>query len=380
MLIYPTTVHFNGCGIKIASNEICYFVFRLSFMQKITNFFWHCSGADLTLLQKCPTESSKYLGIGATIFFTGLFAAMSGAYALYTVFDSVIISVIFGLIWGLMIFNLDRYIVSSMRKEGRFMKEFALAVPRIVLAVIISIVIAKPLELKVFDKEIQPELIVMEQEAYARQEEQLRSRFTPVLDSLKREVDGLKTEIVSMTQKRDELVRIAQEEADGTGGSRRRNLGPIYRIKKANADAAENELAQFTRENGKRIEYLEGNIATMDSSMSAQLNALEKSKINGMAARMEALSRIVGNSSAVSWAHWFIVLLFIAIETAPVFVKLISRKGPYDNLLRIAEHGFVAQEVEETARTNAETKDRTAVLAQHERDFVVRRLDVELEG
>jgi Domain of unknown function (DUF4407) len=375
----PYNVHFNRCGINIASNEIWYFVFRLSFMQKITNFFWQCSGADLTLLQKCSTESSKYLGIGATIFFTGLFAAMSGAYALYTVFDSVVISVIFGLIWGLMIFNLDRYIVSSMRKEGRFMKEFALAVPRILLAVLISIVIAKPLELKVFDKEIQPELIVMEQEAYARQEEQLRSRFTPVLDSLKREVAGLKSEVMSMTEKRDELVRIAQEEADGTGGSRRRNLGPIYRIKKANADAAEIELEQFTLENGKRIEYLEGNIAAMDSSMSAQLNALEKSKINGMAARMEALSRIIKDSSAVTWAHWFIVLLFIAIETAPVFVKLISRKGPYDNLLRIEEHGFIAQEVEETAKTNAATKDRTAVLPQHEREYIVRRLDVELE-
>lgn len=363
----------------MASDEICNFVLRLSFMQKITNFFWQCSGADLTLLQRCPTESSKYLGIGATIFFTGLFAAMSGAYALYTVFDSIVIAVMFGLIWGLMIFNLDRYIVSSMRKEGRFLKEFALAIPRILLAVLISIVIAKPLELKVFDKEIQPELIVMEQEAYGRQEEQLRSRFTPLLDGLKSEVAALKTEVVNMTQKRDELVRMAQEEADGTGGSRRRNLGPIYRVKKANADAAENELLQFTRENGKRIEYLENNIATADSSMAVQLNALEKSKINGMAARMEALSRIVTESSAVTWAHWFIVLLFVAIETAPVFVKLISRKGPYDNLLRIAEHGFVAQEIEETARTNAETKERTAAIAQHEKDFVVNRLDVELE-
>ena len=64
-----------------------------------------------------------------------------------------------------------------MRKEGRLAREFALATPRILLAVLISIVIAKPLELKVFDKEIQPELIVMEQEAYARQEQQLRSRL-----------------------------------------------------------------------------------------------------------------------------------------------------------------------------------------------------------
>ncbi len=325
-------------------------------MQKITNFFWQCSGADLTLLQKCPTESSKYLGIGATIFFTGLFAAMSGAYALYTIFDSIFIASIFGLIWGLMIFNLDRYIVSSMRKEGRFIKEFTLAIPRILLAILISIVIAKPLELKVFDKEIQPELIVMEQEAYARQEEKLRSRFMPVLDSLKSEVGTLKNEIAAMTQKRDELLRIAQEEADGTGGSRRKNLGPIYRVKKANADAAEQELNQFSRENNRRITSLETNIAATDSSMTSQLNALEKSKINGMAARMEALSRIVEESSAVTWAHWFIVLLFIAIETAPVFVKLISRKGPYDNIKRNSQHGYVAHEIEETSRNNAKTK------------------------
>jgi hypothetical protein len=349
-------------------------------MHKITMFFWKCSGADLDLLKKCPTESSKYVGIGATIFFTGLFAALSGAYALYTVFDSVLAAVAFGIVWGLMIFNLDRYIVSSMRKEGKFSREFTLALPRILLAVLISIVIAKPLELKVFDKEIQPELIVMEQEAYSRQEQQLRSRFTPSVDSLKAEVQVLKAEIATKTLVRDELIKIAQEEADGTGGSRRRNLGPIYKVKKANADAAENELTQLIKDNDKRINALETVIAEIDSSMLSQLNALEKSKINGLAARMEALSRITEKSNAVTWAHWFIVLLFIAIETAPVFVKLISSKGPYDNLLKIAEHGFVAQEIEETAKTNAQTKERTAVLPQHEKNYVANALDAELGG
>ena len=112
--------------------------------------------------------------------------------------------------------------------------------------------------------------------------------------------------------------------------------------------------------------------------MSAQLNSLERSKINGMAARMEALSRITTNSTAVTWAHWFIILLFIAIETAPVFVKLISSKGPYDNLLRVAEHGFIAQEIEETAVTNAQTKERTANLPNHEKNYVGNSLDAEL--
>jgi hypothetical protein len=348
-------------------------------MQKITMFFWHCSGAELELLKKCPTESSKYVGIGATIFFTGLFAALSGAYALYTVFDSILAASVFGIIWGLMIFNLDRYIVSSMRKEGKFSRELALATPRILLAILISIVIAKPLELKVFDKEIQPELIVMEQEAYARQEQQLKVRFVPAIDSLKSEVQSLKNEVARKGQQRDALLRAAQEEADGTGGSKRRNLGPIYKVKKADADAAEKELDELTVRNQNLMGRLEKNISRTDSAMASQLNALDKSKINGMAARMEALSRIAQQSDAITWAHWFIIMLFVAIETAPVFVKLISSKGPYDNLLKTAEHDFAAQEIEHVARTNAETKERTASLPQHENGFVSNRLDAELK-
>jgi hypothetical protein len=100
--------------------------------------------------------------------------------------------------------------------------------------------------------------------------------------------------------------------------------------------------------------------------------------MDGPAARMEALDRITGNSEAILWAHWFILLLFVAIETAPVFVKLISPKGPYDNLLRIAEHGFVVEEIEETAKANAQSKHRSAVLPDHERTFINNRLDTEL--
>jgi NhaP-type Na+/H+ or K+/H+ antiporter len=145
-------------------------------MEKIQRFFWLCSGVHIELLKKCPTESSKYAGIGATIFFTGVFAALAGGYALYTVFDNVWIASLFGILWGLLIFNLDRYIVSSMRKEGTSMREFRTALPRILLAILISIVIAKPLEMKIFEKEIQSELIMMEQQTYTSQENEVRAR------------------------------------------------------------------------------------------------------------------------------------------------------------------------------------------------------------
>ncbi len=185
------------------------------------------------------------LGIGATILFTGIFAALAGSYALYTVFDNPWIATILGIVWGLMIFNLDRYIVSSMRKEGNALQEIKTALPRIILAVLISIIIAKPLELKIFEKEIRSELVMMEQQTFAAQESEIKIRFQSDQEKLKNEIIALKNEIGEKTINRDALYQIAQQEADGTGGSKIRNAGPIYKIKKADADKVGQELDQF---------------------------------------------------------------------------------------------------------------------------------------
>jgi len=349
-------------------------------MQKITSFFWFCSGANPDLLKKCPTESSKYVGIGATVFFTGVFAAFAAGYSLYTVFDSYIAAAVFGLLWGLMIFNLDRFIVSSMRKEKKASRELLMATPRILLAILISIVIARAIELKIFDKEIQPELIVMEQQKFAVQEMHVRARFQATQDSLTSEIQKLKSEIAAQQIKRDQLVRIAQEEADGTGGSKRRNLGPIYKVKKADADKAEKELGEISAQNTQRILDLQRALDRNDATIGKEILSLERTKMNGPAARIEALDRLTKESSAIWWAHWFIILLFIAIETSPVFVKLISGKGPYDNLLKIEEHQFATSEIEELAKTNATTKERSSTLPQHERTFINEELDASLRS
>src|SRR3954470_16051005 len=131
-------------------------------MEKVTRFFWFCSGAHVDTLKKYPVEHNKYVGIGATIFFTALFAALSGGYAMYFVFSgnafAVGFAILFGLLWGTAIFNMDRYIVSSINKEGTTNQQILQASPRILLAIMIGIVISRPLELKVFDKEIRQKL------------------------------------------------------------------------------------------------------------------------------------------------------------------------------------------------------------------------------
>lgn len=310
-------------------------------MKRFRDFFLFCSGVHVPMLKRAPSEVNKYGGIGATIFFTGLLAAFSGGYAMWTVFSQLWAALLFGLIWGLMIFNLDRYIVSGMKKRNNFGSEFGMAVPRLVLAVLIAIVISKPLELQVFNKEIQQELIVMEQQVFKTQEDKVKERFQQRRNELNTEIALLNDAIRVQATKRDTLQIIAQQEADGTGGSRKRNLGPIYKAKKADADSAAALLQTITQQNGTLIRKKQQELASLDSTFKATTGVLDRSHIDGLASRLDALGHLTDRSTAVRWANWFIVLLFITIETAPVFVKLISPRGPYDDLLEAHEHAYV---------------------------------------
>ncbi len=327
-------------------------------MNSLKEFFWFCSGASPDLLKRCPTENSKYVGIGATVLFTGIFAALAGGYALYTVFDNWVPAVIFGIIWGSMIFNLDRYIVSSMKKEGNNWREIRTAIPRIILAVLLAFVISKPLELKMFEKEINGELVLMEQALFKKQEDTIKARFVPSIQLLTEEIDDLKNEVIQKEQKRDELRNIAQQEADGTGGSMRRNLGPIYQVKKQDADRVERELHVLKSKNDALVTGKQKDIEMLQAAYSEEIAGLQREKYDGLAARIDALGNLTEKSEPIYWANLFILLLFVAIETAPVFVKLIGSKGPYDELLYTHEHGFEMYRVEQTTKYSHDTAKR----------------------
>ena len=93
-------------------------------------------------------------GVGVVLsgHLAGMFA-LAGGYAFYTVFQpkgnameetfdltTLILSMVFGLFWGLMIFNLDRFIVASTGKgdstERIRRQEFFGALPRIFMRMI----------------------------------------------------------------------------------------------------------------------------------------------------------------------------------------------------------------------------------------------------
>lgn len=115
---------------------------------------WWFGGLDKSLLRMCPADWAKKAGMGGTILGTAVLATLSGGFAAYTVAENWWLAAAIGLIWGAIIFNLDRYLVNSMYSDGEptiSKQEIYSGLPRIIIAVFLGIVISTPIELKIFE-------------------------------------------------------------------------------------------------------------------------------------------------------------------------------------------------------------------------------------
>ena len=331
-------------------------------MEQLTRFFWFCSGANFSLLKRSPTESNKYIGIGATVFFTGVLASLAAGYALYTVFQSVLPAVLFGLLWGFMIFNLDRFIVSSMRKRENAWSEWKLAIPRLVLAVLLALVISKPLELKMFEREINRKIDEKRTEFITQSKENLAKGF-PEIQELEMKIESLKSEVKEAEDFRDQLQREYDAERFGektAGTSGIVGIGTNAKKKEEQLDAAQVALEELKVRNQVRIDTVEAQIREFMALRQAEFEKQQPGieGFDGLAARMDALAALTEESAAMALANVFIMLLFIAIETAPIFVKLISPRGPYDEYLELHEDRVRLFKSEKWTKAKGESKAR----------------------
>ncbi len=293
----------------------------------LQSFFILCSGADKNLLEGCSEgEKTKYVGIGATVFFTAVMAFLASAYALFTVFDSIYPAIAFGIVWSLLIFNLDRFIVSTIRKRDRLSSEFLQATPRIVLAIIIAIVISKPLEIKIFEKEINTVLLKEKNAMALNNKKEVATYFKSDLDKNKAEITALKNEITDKEKEVNTLYETYIAEAEGTKGTMKLGKGPVFKEKIAKHNLASAELDTIRKNNLAKIaekEALNKNLqADLDKKVTETQPIIDG--FDGLMARINALNKLPWLPSV------FIMLLFLAIETSPIIAKLLSPKGEYD--------------------------------------------------
>ncbi|MGZ3820393.1 MAG: DUF4407 domain-containing protein [Mucilaginibacter sp.] len=314
-------------------------------MKKITRFFWFCSGAHIGTLKKYPVEHNKYIGIGATIFFTALFASLSGGYAMYFVFNgdafAVGFAILFGLLWGLAIFNMDRYIVSSINKEGTTNQQILQASPRILLAIMIGVVISRPLELKIFDKEIRQKLKTAYLKGQHRKIDTLQKTYNEKYgmeltknNDLKKEKDSLEKDINrSRYQLNQEVFGDKSNQTSGIKG-----YGTYAKQKQTILQEKEARLQEVTGKLGQMDNYLSQrkDFEGLNSTRMFNPHELDSlSSIAGFSDRNWALGQLTYNENGTRdldtyLAISFIGYLFILFECLPVFVKLMSPKGPYD--------------------------------------------------
>jgi hypothetical protein len=293
----------------------------------LKKFFITCSGSDTDILKDCSIgEQNKYAGIGATVFFTAVMATIAASYALFTVFDNIFAAALFGLVWGLLIFNLDRYIVSTIKKRNSKFKEILQVIPRLILAIIIAVVISKPLELKMFEKEINQILLEQKNELSLANQEQIALQFQPQIEEIKSSINDLQIEINTKEIEVNALYDTYISEAEGTAGTKLLGKGPVYKEKRDKHDAALVELQQLKIENKTKISELESDLDNLNEHEAGLVVDTQPiiDNFDGLMARVNALG-------ALPWLpSFFIFLLFLAIETSPIIAKLLAPKGEFD--------------------------------------------------
>lgn len=293
----------------------------------LKRFFILCSGADGELLSTCSEgEQTKYVGIGATVFFTAVMAFLASAYALFTVFDNPVYAIAFGIVWALLIFNLDRFIVSTIRKRDNLWAELAQASPRIILAMIIAIVISKPLEIKIFEKEINTVLLKERNAMAIANKNQVTNYFKGDVSKNQSEIDSIKSSIKAKEKEVAALYQSYITEAEGSAGTKKMGKGPIYKEKRDAHDLAQRQLDSLKANSAKTIADKEARSKTLQADLDKKVADSKPiiDNFDGLMARINALGKLPWLPS------FFIMLLFLAIETSPIIAKMLSPKGEYD--------------------------------------------------
>jgi len=197
---------------------------------------------------------------------------------------------------------------------------------------LIGFTIARPLEMKIFEKEINVKMtqnlhkkIQLNDSLLARENEAQINDATAERQRLINRKDEIE----------DTLHRLQQayvQEADGTGGSGQRGIEELTHLK---INAFDEVRTQF----GPEVLQLERKIAAQDDILTNAKANMEQKRNEfstsaaasmGFLERNKALSDLSGEEASVFWSCLLISLLIILIEVGPIVSKLIMPIGPYD--------------------------------------------------
>lgn len=362
----------------------------------LNEFLWICAGANREVLRQCPTDYAKYAGIGGTILFTAVLACISGGYAIYKVFadeifnestkvfetdvNAMYIAIAFGIIWGMMIFNLDRFMVNTMYSDGthRITKEeLRGGTPRLILAFFIGIVISTPLELRLFKDKIQAQIIIDQGEAQNKMGEKqqfIRDQILKLEEQKgknNKRVDDKRTE-------RAQIEDQAYKEATGTGGSGKVGVGIYTKQLQQRADNLQKEVDRLQVEADRANAAIDPQLDELYKQLNEHSanNEIAAKSMKGFCAELKALNTITSpfEDLPLFIARILIMLLFIAIEVIPTLFKLMMIDGAYDAVLKEKKHRYQVIAEKRISDLNDEVNTEVLISTQKNKE----RLEAEI--
>ena len=337
-----------------------------------TRFLWFAAGADASLLRRCPVSDwVKYQGIGGIVLATTLLAFVSASYAFYTIFSpktdtalamdldvqTYAFSAVAGLIWSIVIFNIDRFIVSSTGKGDGTEKiswdELQQGLPRIIMAVIIGVCISAPLEIRILKPEIDAQL-ELEQNEYLSE---LNTNSDALIQTRKDElVAKMDKTQANLNERRDYFEnrrleigkqrRLLELEAEGKTSKGVAGRGPAWRDKKETLDKMEVELQSDRQTHEEKAAIFNADIDRWEAQLTELNNELDAAKESNrrQARHLDGLMKRIQISHEIGGVvPWAILLLLLAVETGPIFFKMMLVSGTYDYMLENAKRVSTAR-------------------------------------
>lgn len=275
-------------------------------MNLLTRFLCSCAGCDIATLNQCNSaEQRKMAIIGSCVLITPMLGIASGTFAMLTFSKNLPLSIGFGLLWGFVIFLIERAVVANTRPG-----EFNLSVlSRLLLACIFAAVIAVPMELKVFEDAIQEKLA-----------NNLSGNVKGINTDYDAQIEKINRDLAAEKGKVDALRKSYIGEVDGTSGSKVPYRGPIAKEK-------EKLWNQETAVYNKMTVDAQKQIDALNKERGEKITGTSESQAVGFLGRMRALGELSKEDSTVFWGIWLIRLFFLAIELIPIFIKLSSGKN-----------------------------------------------------
>jgi Domain of unknown function (DUF4407) len=346
------------------------------------------AGAREEILKECPTERVKFQSLGWAILITSGIATVSMWFALTSALGvNPVLALPLALLWGLVIMGIDRWLITSIPPRGS--RRWAVAAPRLLLAILLGSIISTPIVLRIFQPEINNEIALIDtQRANAYLASQQRSQIaagvsywqaqvtnlenvinsrgqTPLSFSADPEIQSLTTQLNSWLGLEQKYYNQWQCQLYGIAPNGLRckpGNGPLAQNSKQSYEQAKQQVATINSEITARKNALSSNSAAAAAiRLQEAENALPHAQAElqnyrtqqdnlrnqyestlprtGLLIRLQALGQLSSGDFTVEAARFLIFLLFLVIECLPVTVKLVQQPGNYELALeKASEH------------------------------------------